>query len=255
MSRFDERMRDAVSVNSQYGHLSLELLEQVGRSCTGCTVCCTILHVREIEKIDGYDCPHQTGTGCGIYSDRPDSCASYACGWLAGLVDGARPSVSGLLVSSDHESAKLGEVIVFEVREGALATEEGWDTVRTIVERTGFAVRISPCCVRRRCLGAFGMRLDPVAIKGTKSARPFIATARDFTRWVEHKLQTYDSLAPHDQEGKPIPLRAFLILCGDASKALTAYHRGGGETYLARATEALTRAGLDAREVIESIGR
>jgi len=54
-----------------------------GRSCGGCTLCCKIMAVPEIDKQRGTWCPHcLRGKGCGIYAHRPDGCRAFLCGWL-----------------------------------------------------------------------------------------------------------------------------------------------------------------------------
>jgi hypothetical protein len=55
----------------------------LGRSCGGCTLCCKVMDVPEINKPRGAWCPHCIrGTGCRIYADRPSGCRSFLCGWL-----------------------------------------------------------------------------------------------------------------------------------------------------------------------------
>jgi len=51
--------------------------------CDGCTACCKIMKVRELDKPANTWCAHCTiGAGCGIYATRPESCRVYACVWL-----------------------------------------------------------------------------------------------------------------------------------------------------------------------------
>jgi hypothetical protein len=54
-----------------------------GRSCGGCTLCCKVLAVPDIDKPGGLWCVHcKPGSGCGIYADRPGGCRTFLCGWL-----------------------------------------------------------------------------------------------------------------------------------------------------------------------------
>lgn len=55
------------------------------RACGECTACCTVVGVGDMSppKPPGVACGHLCGSGCGIYADRPTSCAEYECGWLA----------------------------------------------------------------------------------------------------------------------------------------------------------------------------
>jgi hypothetical protein len=52
--------------------------------CDGCNACCKILEVKEIAKPFLQWCPHAApGAGCKIYPDRPQSCRTFECTWLA----------------------------------------------------------------------------------------------------------------------------------------------------------------------------
>lgn len=54
------------------------------RKCGDCTVCCTVLEVREgLDKPGWTPCKFQVGRGCLIYSERPKPCKDYECVWLA----------------------------------------------------------------------------------------------------------------------------------------------------------------------------
>jgi len=54
-----------------------------GRSCGGCTLCCKVVDVPEIDKPRGVWCTHCIrGTGCRIYAARPSGCRTFLCGWL-----------------------------------------------------------------------------------------------------------------------------------------------------------------------------
>lgn len=51
--------------------------------CDGCTACCKILKVHELNKPGNTWCRHcKIGTGCEIYETRPESCRVYECVWL-----------------------------------------------------------------------------------------------------------------------------------------------------------------------------
>jgi hypothetical protein len=54
-----------------------------GRRCGTCTLCCKVLTVEELRKPNGQWCPHCVkGRGCAIYSDRPNECRRFQCGYL-----------------------------------------------------------------------------------------------------------------------------------------------------------------------------
>ena len=53
------------------------------RNCDGCAMCCKTLSVRELAKPPGQWCAHCVGKSrCGIYDQRPLTCASFYCGYL-----------------------------------------------------------------------------------------------------------------------------------------------------------------------------
>ena len=54
-----------------------------GRSCGGCTLCCKVMGVPELNKARGAWCIHcERGSGCRIYAARPEGCRTFLCGWL-----------------------------------------------------------------------------------------------------------------------------------------------------------------------------
>lgn len=54
-----------------------------GRACGACSLCCKVLSISELQKPQGVWCKHcSAGQGCRIYSDRPDECRSFYCGYL-----------------------------------------------------------------------------------------------------------------------------------------------------------------------------
>ena len=66
------------------------------RQCGGCTLCCKLLPVRELDKASGQRCRHQrTGKGCAVYATgrMPFSCHFWNCRWLVNddTADLARP--------------------------------------------------------------------------------------------------------------------------------------------------------------------
>jgi hypothetical protein len=75
------------------------------RACDGCTLCCKVIGVKELEKPRGAWCVHcEVEKGCTIHSVRPKVCRSYACRFLvdADLDDIWRPSQCGLVINTDR---------------------------------------------------------------------------------------------------------------------------------------------------------
>jgi len=54
------------------------------RQCGGCTLCCKLIGIDELNKPHGQRCKHQrSGKGCAVYPRRPISCRLWNCRWLA----------------------------------------------------------------------------------------------------------------------------------------------------------------------------
>jgi len=56
---------------------------KLARDCDGCTLCCKLLGIGELQKPAGQWCAHcKIGEGCGIYEARPTECRTFNCAWL-----------------------------------------------------------------------------------------------------------------------------------------------------------------------------
>ena len=80
------------------------------RHCDGCTLCCKLLTIHELNKPGGQDCIHcEDGIGCKAYSSRPNECRSFLCGYLtsAELGDEWRPELSRLIISFEFGGRRL----------------------------------------------------------------------------------------------------------------------------------------------------
>ncbi len=78
-----------------------------GRTCGGCTVCCTTLVVDtpEIQKAPGVTCKYCKG-GCTIYETRYPVCRDYHCAWrkLDILDDNWRPDRSQVFAQFERDN-------------------------------------------------------------------------------------------------------------------------------------------------------
>lgn len=86
--------------------------------CDGCTACCTIMGVHELNKPVNTRCVHcEAGVGCAIYETRPQSCRTFECVWLQTqrgmkpLARELRPDASRVVMST----AAGGETVVLNV--------------------------------------------------------------------------------------------------------------------------------------------
>jgi len=76
-----------------------------GRNCTGCTRCCELLSVAELDKPPMVACTHcHVAGGCRIYRHRPTECRQFFCGYLIdpALDERWKPSNAKLLVALDE---------------------------------------------------------------------------------------------------------------------------------------------------------
>ena len=76
-----------------------------GRNCSGCSLCCTLLRIEELDKPPMVACANcEAGGGCRIYQDRPTECRQFYCGYLldAKLDERWKPSRSNLLVAFEE---------------------------------------------------------------------------------------------------------------------------------------------------------
>lgn len=81
--------------------MAVETLPATGRQCDGCTLCCKLLGIAEIEKPRGVWCKKcEIDVGCTIHPSRPKPCRNFFCGYLTrpALGEHWRPSVSGMIV-------------------------------------------------------------------------------------------------------------------------------------------------------------
>lgn len=59
-------------------------MAEAQRQCGDCSLCCKLLEIPELNKPKDAWCPNfQSGAGCGIYAERPHSCRTFVCRWLA----------------------------------------------------------------------------------------------------------------------------------------------------------------------------
>src|SRR3954467_254802 len=83
------------------------------RACDGCTMCCKMLLIPELEKPMGAWCPHALkGQGCAIYEGRPPSCRQFECLWLTtDMPDYWKPDRSRMVLAGD-ETGTLVSIVV-----------------------------------------------------------------------------------------------------------------------------------------------
>jgi hypothetical protein len=85
-----------------------------GRGCDGCTLCCKLMGVAEIDKPIGVWCEHcEVGIGCRIYHARPQSCREFDCAFLTleMLTEAWRPSKCKIVVAAELGGRRLAAYV------------------------------------------------------------------------------------------------------------------------------------------------
>lgn len=87
------------------------------RECKECTLCCTLLGIRQLNKPAYKTCQHCTD-GCSIHSIRPTECIEFDCAWLQGIVPlELKPSKTHVVLTDlGSETKKQGHEIADEQR-------------------------------------------------------------------------------------------------------------------------------------------
>lgn len=79
-------------------------------SCGECGECCVRFDIPELNKAAGKTCRHfNSGAGCTIYDDRPNTCRAYRCYWLLTQEDDRFKKMR-----SDMRPDKIGVVFEFK---------------------------------------------------------------------------------------------------------------------------------------------
>lgn len=108
------------------------------RSCDGCTACCTIMRVDELDKPAGKTCEHLVPGGCGIYESRPSGCRGWACIWRSGtdlLHEDERPDKIGVMLDTwAPKDCPEARAILVTKAPGAELSEKTGEMLRRIIE-------------------------------------------------------------------------------------------------------------------------
>ena len=76
-----------------------------GRSCKGCTLCCKLLAISELEKPRATWCTHcDVKAGCRIHGSHPVECKDFYCGYLtnSALDERWAPTKSKIVLAYDE---------------------------------------------------------------------------------------------------------------------------------------------------------
>jgi hypothetical protein len=78
-----------------------------GRSCGGCTLCCKVYTIPELNKPMGRWCPIcAPGRGCVRHAERPQTCRAFDCLWITADFLGPewKPDRSKLVLSVTRDN-------------------------------------------------------------------------------------------------------------------------------------------------------
>ena len=106
--------------------------------CGECTLCCTLLPVKWMDKPAGEDCVHCDG-GCLIHETKPAECSDFECSWLQSNVDNdeLRPDRCGVVFEKVDDTEFYGNVVP-----GGKVTEMALSQMRNFIAQ-GYTVRLS----------------------------------------------------------------------------------------------------------------
>jgi len=81
-----------------------------GRTCIGCTLCCSLLGIVELKKPVFKICKHCViGKGCKIYEMKPPTCAEFYCSYraYANVPEHWNPRVCGMLLHKENNMLSI----------------------------------------------------------------------------------------------------------------------------------------------------
>ena len=85
-------------------------------SCGECSVCCELFSIKELNKPKQSMCDKCTGTGCGIYDKRPQTCREYFCFYISeNLQEEARPDRCGVLFDYNKKKNRIEALLLTQL--------------------------------------------------------------------------------------------------------------------------------------------
>ena len=125
-------------------------MEVFGRTCSGCTLCCSLLGIVELKKPVFTICKNCIiGKGCKIYEVRPQTCAGFFCSYRlsADLPEYWNPKICGMVLHRDANSGTdIISIICSNSAKHRWKQEPYWNDIKQIAAdvhiRQGAYVRI-----------------------------------------------------------------------------------------------------------------
>ncbi len=85
-----------------------------GRACDGCTLCCKLFAIPQLQKPMGVMCQYAAlGRGCTIYEQRPHVCRVSDCLWLStpNVPEHWKPAESHMVLAGDPTGTLLSVLV------------------------------------------------------------------------------------------------------------------------------------------------
>jgi uncharacterized protein len=111
--------------------------EVSGRTCSGCTLCCSLLGIVELQKPVFTICRHCViGKGCKIYEVKPQTCTDFLCSYRisADLAEYWNPRVCGMVLHREaHGKTDMISVICSNSAKHRWKEEPYWSDIKRMV--------------------------------------------------------------------------------------------------------------------------
>lgn len=132
------------------------------RDCRPCSECCSVLpiahgHLNSNSKSHEIPCKWLGSSECRIHAQRFELCRRFKCAWLddASWDQSWRPDLAGLLCLREWIDNKFPAAIVYELRDGVIASPEAIEILAELCRTTVSVTIIGRDGSRSRLVGAW----------------------------------------------------------------------------------------------------
>ena len=117
--------------------------------CGGCSLCCKVTAIPELEKPLNKWCEHcAIGNGCTIYETRPVSCQQFRCLWLSGALSPEMRPDKSRVVFERLPSGKVYLVLVDPAQPDAWTRKSVQATINSLLmARRSLAINTNPATI------------------------------------------------------------------------------------------------------------
>lgn len=149
-------------------------------TCGTCSMCCKLMAVEELNKPVNVWCQHVVKRkGCGIYSDRPESCRTFQCLWLRmkDMPEEARPDRCKVMLDAAEQDDGTPALVAMIDPAYPLAWNEG--VIGKIIHKWATITRV---------IISSGVNTNKIILRADEFGRPTMQTI-EFTPVDEHGKQ------------------------------------------------------------------